>query len=98
MKYIIKKNKRVEMLDAREFGLSPRTKIGKIKNSLVYIILDRKSRIIMQDGARIMRIVEQLNSGNPGISVGLATNAAICSKTTAYLKENGVEIVGLDKI
>ncbi len=86
------------MLDAREFGLSARTRIGRLVNSsVVYIVMDRKSRIIMRDGLRIMRIVEQLKKELPGVPVGLTTNAAICSKTTAYLKENSVEILVLDK-
>ncbi len=85
------------MLDARKFGLSARTRIGRLVNSSVYIVMDRKSRIIMRDGLRIMRIVEQLKKEMPGVPVGFTTNAAICSKTTAYLKENSVEILVLDK-
>lgn len=86
------------MLDTRKFGLSTRIIIGQLENLSIYIIIDRKSRIIMRDGLRIIRIVEHLKKVYLGVPVGLATNAAICSKTTAYLKENGVEVAVLEKM
>lgn len=52
----------------------------------------------MRDGLRIMRIVKHLKKVYLGVPVGLATNAAICSKTTAYLKENSVEVAVLEKM
>jgi hypothetical protein len=75
----------LDFIDPKELGLSSRIKIGRRSDKELYIVIDRKSRIIMRDGERIEKIVSSIKKINPGTNVALATSAAVCSKTKAYL-------------
>ncbi len=82
-----------KFLEASEFGLSSRTILVKIDSNHVGIIKNRKSRIIMKDGNKILESVDQIKKVSPDTKVSLITNAPVCSKTTKYLLENGIEII-----
>ena len=90
-------NNKVSLLNPSEFGLSPRTLIGKYYDKHLVIIKDRKSRVIMKDGRIIAGQVEIVKKNALKAKVSFATNAAICSKTTKYLIEKGIEIFPLEK-
>jgi len=52
--------------------------------------MDRKIRIIMKNGEKIVRKAALILKTIPGAVVSLLTTAPICSKTKALLKENKV--------
>ena len=79
-------------VDSRAFGLSSKIKIGKRTEKDWYIIIDRKSRIIMKDGERINDIIEAVKKVRPEVNIGLAALPAVCSKTTAYLSKRGIAV------
>jgi|GEM_PF-5155271 len=58
----------------------------------ISIVKIRKSRIIMKDGKNILSLAESIQKLNPHIKIELKTNAPLCSKTTAFLNENGLTI------
>ncbi len=91
------KNKAILLLDPNEFGLSPRTLIGKYSDNHFVLIKDRKSRIIMKDGRQIMEQIEIIKRHNPNCEIGVATNAPVCGKTTQFLNEKGIKIFSLKK-
>jgi hypothetical protein len=86
---------KLSFVDAKTFGLSSKTKIGKHSDKDWFVVIDRKSRIIMKDGVRILDIVAAVRKSRPEINLGLAAFPAVCSKTTTYLSARGISVVKL---
>ena len=80
-------------LEPQPYGLTARTNLVRINNS-IGIVIDRKSRIIMKDGDRIIKQAQaiQIKENKPII---LITSAPICSKTKKYLSANNISINSL---
>lgn len=57
----------------------------------VCIIINRKSRIIMKDGERILGYVKAIQ-GALRKPISIETSAPVCSKTKAYLQTQSVLI------
>ena len=81
-----------EYIDPKEFGLPSRTVIEKITADTLAIIVDRKSRIIMADGRKIVDKAEKIRQGEPGVKIILKSSAPVCSKTSHFLSEHGVDV------
>ena len=79
-------------INPSDLGLPNRTKIAIDGNGAHYIIKNIKSRIIMNDGKKILETANKIKKKikNP---VFFATTAPVCSKTKAHLKENKIEII-----
>ena len=90
-------DKEILLIDPKKFGLSPRMAIGQLSQNRFVIIKDRKSRIIMKDGNQIIEQVNLIQHRESKAKISLATNAPVCSKTTAFLQERGIDILALDK-
>jgi|GEM_PF-275585 len=82
--------------DPKTYGLSTRVTLCAIDEAHLVIVMDRKSRIIMADGRKIMKKVEAIQSTCPDVRVSLMTSAPLCSKTLAYLQENLVAVLKRD--
>ena len=83
----------MKKLEPQSYGLSNRTNLVRIDNS-IGIVIDRKSRIIMKDGDRIVKQAQaiQVKENKP---VVLFTSAPVCSKTKQYLSANNILINSL---
>ena len=83
----------MQKLEPHLYGLSARTNLVQIDNS-IGIVIDRKSRIIMKDGHRIVKqaYAIQIKENKP---VVLITSAPVCSKTKQYLSANNILINSL---
>ena len=83
----------VNTLDPKQFGLNSRISLLEKRNSIA-IVVDRKSRIIMKDGKRIVdqAFKVQKIKRKP---VVLLTSAPVCSKTKTFLLENDISIESL---
>ena len=83
----------MQKLEPQPYGLSTRTNLVRIDNS-IGIVIDRKSRIIMKDGDRIVKQAHaiQVKENKP---VVLITSAPVCSKTKQYLSANNILINSL---
>ena len=81
----------MKRIDPKKFNLSKKVVIKKTTNSLS-IIINRKTRIIMKDGRRLLEQANQIKkvSNKP---VSIFTTAPVCSKTKAFLSNNNVEII-----
>ena len=90
-------NKEILLIDPIKFGLSPRTALGQLSPKHYVVIKDRKSRIIMKDGKQIFEQINLILKHEPQIKISLATNAPVCSKTTAFLREKGIDNLSLEK-
>ena len=81
-----------EQLDSEKFGLSKRVELLKLGQNHIGIVKNRKSRIIMADGRKLLEIAECIRKINPNYKISIITNAPVCSKTTALLKEHSITL------
>ena len=83
----------MQKLEPQSYGLNNRINLVRIDNS-IGIVIDRKYRIIMKDGDRIVKQAQviQVKENKP---VVLITSAPVCSKTKQYLSANNILINSL---
>ena len=79
--------------DPKEFGLPPRTVIEQLEGDTIALVIDRKSRIFMADGKKILEKGNNIKKYRPSVNVVLKTTAPICSKTKAFLESHGVKLI-----
>ena len=79
-------------IDPKNFGLHARTVLEQVDEHTIALIMDRKSRIIMADGRKIVEKVENIHEVRPGVTIILKTSAPVCSKTFASLDKAGIAI------
>ena len=80
-------------LNPKEFGLPARTVLDQLDGKTIVLVIDRKSRIIMADGKKILEKISKIKDAQPQINVALKTTAPICSKTKAFLESEGVQVI-----
>jgi hypothetical protein len=80
-------------VDPKEFGLTPKTVIEEIGRNHYALVIDRKSRIIMADGKKIMEKAKKIKALKPGAKISLRSKAPVCSKTIRFLTDHGIELV-----
>lgn len=81
----------MKRIDPVSLGLRKNLIIESDSNSIA-IIIDRKSRIIMKDGLKIIDYFNVLKKHFPNKQCILKTNTPVCSKTINFLKEEGINI------
>lgn len=79
-------------VDPKEFGLHARTVLAQVDEHTVALVMDRKSRIIMADGRKIVEKVEKIQKVRSKVTVVLKTSAPVCSKTVTFLDKAGITI------
>ena len=79
-------------IDPKRYNLSSRTILRQIGKNNISIIIDRKSRIIMKDGQRIMKQAQAIHHINSNIIITVLTSAPVCSKTRLFLLEKNIYI------
>ena len=82
----------MKIIDPKRYNLSSRTILRQIGKNNISIIIDRKSRIIMKDGQRIMQQVRAIHQINSKMSITVLTSAPVCSNTRAFLLEKFIYI------
>ena len=87
----------MKRIDPKKYNLTSRTTLYK-KMDDIFIIIDRKSRIIMKDGYRISEQAKSILSVDPGIRIKVATSAPMCSKTKEYLRQVDIETLELNSL
>jgi len=90
-------NKEVKLIDPAQFGLSPRTVLGKFGKKHFVIIKDRRSRVVMKDGQQIFEMLKAIQKVVGNAEVGLATNAPVCGRTIKYLADKGIKAHIIEK-
>ena len=79
-------------IDPRKYNLSPRIRLQQNSINDLFIVIDRKSRIIMKDGYRIVEIVNSIQSAEKNSAVSVLTSVPVCRKTRQFLSERKIEI------
>ena len=77
-------------IDPTQYNLSSKVDLRQDRSGDLLIIIDRKSRIIMKDGIRVLEMVKKINKIDPKKNISVRTSAPICSKTKKLLLENNI--------
>ncbi len=81
----------MKYINPKKYNLSNKTKLLQRTKESVSIVIDRKSRLIMKDGYRILKIAEKINKISKNKKISLLTSAPVCSKTKDFLLENKIK-------
>ena len=82
-------------VDPKTYNLSPRTKLLENNKGFLFVIIDRKSRVVMKDGNKIVKIVEDIRKVNQNKKISLLTSAPVCSKTKKHLSKYSIPVLAL---
>ena len=80
-------------VNPKEFGLPTGTILEYDGQGRLVLVIDRKSRLIMADGRKIVAKLEKIRRIRPGIILDLQTTAPVCSKTKVFLEENNIGVI-----
>ena len=83
----------MDKIDPVIYGLPARTVLLKDIHDNFVLSIDRKSRIIMKDAAAILDKVDRIKKAVPDATITLETTAPVCSKSTKFLSDNGIEVI-----
>ena len=78
------------IIEPKSIGIRSRIKILK-KDEMIIMEIDRKSRIIMKDGEKIISNVNIIKN-NFDLPVELHTSAPVCSRTKTYLEKMDIRV------
>ena len=82
-------------IDPNKFSLNKGVVLSHGPTNYIAIIINRKSRIIMKDGLRILEQAKRINAVLPAVKVSVETNAPVCSKTNRFLSYHRINITNL---
>ena len=85
----------MKKIDPRRYNLSPRLNLQQNKLNELFIIIDRKSRVVMKDAHRILEMVNKIQSIEKDRYVSVLTSAPVCSKTRIFLSDNSISVKDL---
>ena len=83
----------MDKIDPKLYRLPARTVLLNDDHDNFVLYIDRKSRIIMKDASVILEKAEKIRKTAPGVTIKLETTAPVCSKSTKFLSDNGIEII-----
>ena len=82
----------MKKIDPKQYNLFPRVDLRQGKPNDIYIFINRKSRIIMKDGIKILEMVKKINKADRNKRVSVLTSAPVCSKTKQFLLDNNTPV------
>ena len=82
-------------VDPKTYNLSPRTKLLENNKGSLFVIVDRKSRIVMKDGHKIAKMAEDIKKVNQNKKISLLTSAPVCRKTKKHLLKCSIPVLAL---
>ena len=85
----------MKKIDPKRYNLSSRLNLLQNKLNELFIIIDRKSRVVMKDAHRILDTVNRIQSIEKDRHVSVLTSAPVCSKTQTFLSDNSISLKNL---
>tara|TARA_B100001758_G_scaffold218008_1_gene205207 strand:+ start:2712 stop:2975 length:264 start_codon:yes stop_codon:yes gene_type:complete len=85
----------METVDPLDYNLPTRTKLLKDGSGSLFIVIDRKSRVVMKDGNRVLNIAKRIKEVNQNTNISLLTSAPVCSKTKEFLLKHNVSVLAI---
>jgi hypothetical protein len=83
----------MDKINPKLYGLPARTVLLKDDHDNFVLSIDRKSRIIIKDANAILEKADKIKKTVPGATITLETTAPVCSKSTKFLSDNGIEVI-----
>jgi len=83
----------MKSIDPKAYNLPSRTKLLENNSGSLFILIDRKSRVVMKDGHKIVKIAEDIKKVNQNKKISLLTSAPVCSKTKKYLLKCSIPVL-----
>ena len=80
-------------VDPKLFGLPGKTIIEELDRNHYALVVDRKSRVIMADGKKLVEKAAKIKALEPGTKISLRSTAPVCSKTTRFLAGQGIDLI-----
>ena len=85
----------METVNPLLYNLPTRTKLLKDSSGALFIVIDRKSRVVMKDGHRVLNVVKHIKEVNQNTTISLLTSAPVCSKTKEFLSKNKISVLAI---
>ena len=85
----------MQLIDPRTYNLPPRTKLLQDNEGSLFVLIDRKSRVVMKDGHRVVKIAKDIKKVNQNKKISLLTSAPVCSKTKKFLLKCSIPVLAL---
>jgi hypothetical protein len=82
-----------QRIDPADYNLSGKTVLERIGPRHLAIVIDRKSRIIMSDGRKILEKADRIRESESETKISLRTSAPVCGKTLKFLQEHDIEVI-----
>ena len=83
----------MKQTNASYYNLPSRVVLRAVGENHIAIVKLIKSRIIQKDAAKIVEMARQIQSVDAAMRVSLVCSAAICSKSLALLKNEGIGVI-----
>ncbi len=78
-------------IDPKKYGLHQRVKL-KGSGKEIFVLIERKSRVIMKDGNRIIQMAEKIKQTNQTNKISVLSTAPVCGKTEQLLLKNSITV------
>lgn len=82
----------MKKIDHRIYGLHARTVLESDGEDQFYVVINRKSRIIMKDARAILKKAETIKEKVPNAIISLKATAPVCSKSIQFLEQNDIAV------
>ncbi len=83
----------MKSINASDYHLPSRVILRDVGENNIAIVKLIKSRIIQKDAAKIVEIARQIQNVDAELKVSLVCSSAICSKSLALLKSEGIGVI-----
>ena len=85
----------MKSIDPKTYNLRPRIRLLENNSGSLFILIDRKSRVVMKDGHKIVKIAKDIKKINQNKKISLLTSAPVCSKTKKHLLKCSIPVLAL---
>ena len=85
----------METVDPLNYNLLTRTKLLKDGSGSLFIVIDRKSRVVMKDGNKVLNVAKHIKEVNQNTTISLLTSAPVCSKTKEFLLKHKISVLAI---
>ena len=85
----------MKSIDPKTYNLPHRIKLLENNSGSLFILIDRKSRVVMKDGHKIVKIARDIKKINQNKKISLLTSAPVCSKTKKHLLKCSIPVLAL---
>jgi len=79
-------------IDPSLYKLSGKTVLERVSPKHIAIVMNRKSRVIMADGKKVLEKADRIRAADAKTKISLRTSAPVCSKTLQFLNDHDIDV------